>query len=112
MKPRRFRSKPRVIPNSRWAVYAAAGAASAIAGSATCEAEIHYSGIVNHSFDGTTNATLPLGRRVKLRFSHSSGGGSGNANIRVLGASSSAFVADFVNYGGLYVYNLAPRLNL
>ncbi|PYK46170.1 MAG: hypothetical protein DME53_03345, partial [Verrucomicrobia bacterium] len=47
---RTFGSKPASIPYSRWAAYATAGAASTLACASSAEAEIHYSGLVNHNF--------------------------------------------------------------
>jgi hypothetical protein len=41
MKTRTRRSKETFIPNSRWATYAAAGAATTLAGISAAEAEIH-----------------------------------------------------------------------
>ena len=45
-----LRRKPASIANTRWAAYAAAGAATALAGSNSAEATIHYSGILNRHF--------------------------------------------------------------
>ncbi len=45
-----LRRKPASIANTRWAAYAAAGAATALAGSNSAEATIHYSGILNKHF--------------------------------------------------------------
>jgi hypothetical protein len=42
--------KPASVGKTRWAAYAAAGAATALAGSNSAEAAIHYSGILNVSF--------------------------------------------------------------
>ena len=50
MKINKLRSKPASIANTRWAAYATAGAATALAGSNCAEADIHYSGIVNVHF--------------------------------------------------------------
>ncbi|MDP9291825.1 MAG: hypothetical protein M3O82_05620 [Verrucomicrobiota bacterium] len=45
-----LRRKPASIANTRWAAYAAAGAATALAGSNSAEATIHYSGLLNKHF--------------------------------------------------------------
>jgi hypothetical protein len=45
-----FRDKPASIAQTRWAAYATAGVATALAGSQSVEAAIHYSGILNKSF--------------------------------------------------------------
>jgi len=50
MKIKRLRSKPASIAKTRWAVYATAGVATALAGSPSVEAAIHYSGILNVRF--------------------------------------------------------------
>jgi MYXO-CTERM domain-containing protein len=50
MKSNRLRSKPASIAKTRWASYAAAGAATALAGSQSTEAAIHYSGRVAERF--------------------------------------------------------------
>jgi hypothetical protein len=42
--------KPASIPKARWAAYAAAGVATALGGTPSADAEIHYSGLVNHDF--------------------------------------------------------------
>jgi hypothetical protein len=44
------RCKPASIAKTRWVAYAAAGAATALAGSQSAEAAIYYSGIVNEQF--------------------------------------------------------------
>ena len=44
------RCKPASIAKTRWVAYAAAGAATALAGSQSAEAAIHYSGRVNELF--------------------------------------------------------------
>ena len=50
-----LRRKPASIAKTRWASYAAAGAASALAGSNSAEAAIHYSGILNEKFPAYRN---------------------------------------------------------
>jgi hypothetical protein len=45
------RGKVAAISNSRWTAYATAGAASALACVPTAEADIHYSGLINQSFN-------------------------------------------------------------
>src|SRR5215471_8745125 len=62
--------KPITLPNSRWAAYAVAGAATSLAGLTGAEAEIHYSGHINHQFKGNTNASFPLQGGARLIFSH------------------------------------------
>lgn len=50
MKNRNIQFKPASIAKTRWVSYAAAGAATALAGSQSAEAAIHYSGPVNELF--------------------------------------------------------------
>jgi PEP-CTERM motif-containing protein len=52
MKTKRVRSrKSAAVSNSRWAAYATAGAATALAGAHSAEGSIHYSGPINQSFN-------------------------------------------------------------
>jgi hypothetical protein len=50
MKTKSRHRKPASIAKTRWAAYAAAGAATALAGTNSAEATIHYSGIIHHFF--------------------------------------------------------------
>jgi MYXO-CTERM domain-containing protein len=50
MKTRSRKNRALTIPTSRWLAYAGAGAATALAGASSVEAEIHYSGRVNVEF--------------------------------------------------------------
>jgi len=43
--------KPSALSTARWTSYAIAAGATAVAGTPTAEAEIHYSGLVNFKFD-------------------------------------------------------------
>ena len=56
------RCKPVSIAKTRWVAYAAAGAATALAGSQSAEAAIHYSGRVNELFLVGEAHTLKLDR--------------------------------------------------
>jgi MYXO-CTERM domain-containing protein len=62
MKIKNPRRKPASIAKTRWAAYAAAGAATALAGSQSVEAAIHYSGLLNVEFppDRDRLKTFPL----------------------------------------------------
>ncbi len=60
--------KIRSISNSRWATYAAAGAASALTCANSAEAEIHYSGNVSIKLFGDAHASLPLSNGASLFF--------------------------------------------
>jgi len=108
--------------NARWVAYATASAASALTGTHSAEAEIHYSGIVNYSFPGTntvSSAYFPLNQSANLWFQHFNiGTVGGAARIEILGPDGRAgdsiggLVGTFVLYGGFYVSNLPPRMNL
>ena len=50
MKTRQSRRQTTKVSHSRWVAYATAGAATALAGSNSLEAAIHYSGLVNEVF--------------------------------------------------------------
>lgn len=50
MRINNLRSKPASIPKTRWASYAAAGVATALAGSQSVDAAIHYSGVLDVRF--------------------------------------------------------------
>jgi hypothetical protein len=118
---RNRRNQSPTISNSRWLAYAAAGAASTFAGAGAAEAEIHYSGIVNHQFAGNnqvSSAYFALSPGVKLLFQHFKVGTEGAARLEILGpngrggASIGGLVGSFVQYGGFYLSNLAPRVSL
>jgi hypothetical protein len=115
-------SKSLNLSNSRWLAYAAAGAASALGGAGAAEAEIHYSGLVNFRFSGTNNvssAYFPLNSAANLFLQHFNfGSKSGAARVEVVGPNGRAgdsigeLVGNFIYYGGFYISNLAPRVNL
>src|SRR5437763_11888288 len=67
------RCKPVSIAKTRWVAYAAAGAATAFAGSQSANAAIHYSGIVNELFLVGDADSFNLGHpRDSFRLSHTS----------------------------------------
>lgn len=116
-KPRRKATK---TANSRWIAYAAASAAGALTSSQSAEAEIHYSGFVNHQFSGTNNssgATFPLDNGVFFRAGRRShvSRGTGFADIRFSNAQSSfvgqTTIVGFSTYVG-YFSKLAQGINL
>ena len=70
MKTNKPSRKPASIVNTRWAAYAAAGAATALAGLHAAEAEIHYSGLVNAKFAGNATETFEVVPGEILEFRH------------------------------------------
>ena len=62
MKTRQSRRQTAKVSHSRWLAYATASAATALAGSHSAEAAIHYSGILNQKFPPhiDTDKTFPL----------------------------------------------------
>ena len=99
------------IANSRWTTYAVAGAATSLAGLATAEAEIHYSGPVNFQFKGTLNHNFPLENGDSLLVSHKelASGGFGHLFI-----SSSGLFAGPQSYSNeaFFVYRLGSQVNV
>jgi MYXO-CTERM domain-containing protein len=73
MKTHARRNHAASIPTSRWLAYAAAGAATALTGVSTAEAEIHYSGRIEAKFgpDDDKVATFLLDQPGDvIRFGH------------------------------------------
>src|SRR5439155_3097296 len=58
MKTHQSRRQTTKVSHSRWLAYAAAGAATALAGSNSAEAAIHYSGIVREHFPPDKDKTM------------------------------------------------------
>src|SRR2546423_1841511 len=52
MKTQALRCKPANVSKTRWASYATAAAATALVGSQSAEAAVHYSGRINEGFHG------------------------------------------------------------
>ena len=103
-----LRRKAITIANSRWTTYAVAGAATSLAGLATAEAEIHYSGPVNFRFRGTLFHQFPLDNGASLSFHRiDEGGGQGYAKINIPN-SIGDFAGTAIGYEGSYLY--AARL--
>jgi len=118
MKTRKLGRKVTTISNSRWATYAAASAATALAGVSGAEAEIHYSGLINHELRNSA-ATFALDPGANLQFAvgvprgGSESGGFGK--LKILGSdnhSLGGFAASHPQYAGVYLYDLGPRVNL
>ncbi len=86
------RCKPASIAKTRWIAYAAAGAATALAGSQSAQAAIHYSGRVNELFLVGEADTLKLDRPGDFfRLSHTSYGYGANDKFAIFGIASAAF---------------------
>src|SRR5437763_16296338 len=66
------RCKSASIPYSRWTAYGAAATASAFVCASSAEAEIHYSGVVNHNFANGSFAG-PLDPGVSLTLAAGTG---------------------------------------
>jgi hypothetical protein len=115
MKPKRTRSrKAAVIPNSRWLAYATAGAASTLACASSAEAEIHYSGRVNHDF-ALGSFAGPLDPRITLHLNVGTGTQIGNSTnnfgaVFIRSATQHNFIGTFVGtlawYAGVYALEL------
>ena len=101
------------IPNARWVAYAAAGAATALTGSHSAEAEIHYSGLINAKFAGFAVKSFGLVAGEVLQFRHninyySTYSKDGGSAFFAIGPS--AFVAGF--YTCAFNSNVASVSNL
>ena len=84
--------KPVSIAKTRWVAYAAAGAATALAGSQSAEAAIHYSGRVNELFTVGHADNFKLDRPGDFfRLSHTSYGYGANDKFAIFGIASAAF---------------------
>ena len=86
------RCKPACIAKTRWVAYAAAGAATALAGSQSAEAAIHYSGRVNELFLVGDADSFKLDRPGEFfRLSHTSYGYGAGDKFAIFGIASAAF---------------------
>jgi PEP-CTERM motif len=107
-----------LVPQTRWAAYATAGAATALAGVNSAEADIHYSGILNITLNAppgsTVLRTFALDNGAQLKFAHlrtatSNGGG---AFFRIQGAGVSNEFRGVAVGGFRYPSNLGPGVNV
>lgn len=121
---KRPRGKPASIRYSRWAAYATTGAATTLACASSAEAEIHYSGLINHDFANGGFAG-PLDSRVApgilLELNIGTGSQIGNntwafgiANIRSVPQRRAfgAFAGTVASYAGIYVSELPAGQSL
>ena len=102
------------ISHSRWAAYAAAGAASALTCASSAEAEVHYSGKVHHVFRADEDATFPLDGSVGLFLAHLD---LGNGTFGAAFAQIEGGIGGYYGGGGIvarsnYVSNLSRGANL
>jgi hypothetical protein len=114
MKRRRAHSaKSVVVKNSRWAAYAAAGAASTVALAPSAEAEVHYSGIVNYRFAAHGGrGTFPLDPGVDLAMTIGVPGSSDAFGHVIVNGADGAFVGRLGIYTSPFASSLPARVNL
>jgi hypothetical protein len=115
------RRKSLSVSNSRWFAYATAGAASAVAGVNSAEAAIHYSGVLNQTFNAPASnfvvGTFALSNGAMLQFEHTRASGGhpsshGAALFRIAGAAlSNMFVGSGAGFDR-YPFRLASNVNL
>lgn len=105
-----LRRKPITASNARWLAYATAGAATALTGNPSAEAEIHYSGNVSIELTGDAVASLPLSNGASLIFRNRFISAFAQTFTLLLkGAiSGSARGADY-GFGYIFLSNLPPR---
>jgi hypothetical protein len=104
------------INSSRWAAYVTAGAATAIAGVGSAEADIHYSGAINQFFPTGSSAvgSFALDHGAVLRFVNIFTGSSagGVALFRIQGAAASNMFRGFAAGNFRYPSNLGSGVNI
>ena len=100
------------IRASRWLAYAGAGAATALVGAQSAEAEIHYSGKVDFNFQHNDNKVMnfPLDQPGdSLVFRHSTFNGPGAAGFKAEGLVKGAFLGVYSVFEYAYVSRLTGR---
>lgn len=81
-----------LVNNSRWVAYATAGAATAIAGVNSAEADIHYSGPLNISVNNSVTPNQPFDMAADyFKLRHSAAFDSGFAGFIIRGAATAMF---------------------
>ena len=113
----RHRGSVSLVPQTRWAAYATAGAATALAGVNSAEADIHYSGLLNIGFNAAPGATVQqtfaLDNGAELVFQHSRTANSlGGAFFGIVGAALSNQFRGKAYGGFFYPSNLGPGVNV
>ncbi len=110
------RSSPASIAKTRWLVYATAGAATALAGSQSVEASIHYSGRLDVPFpphENTTNTFRLDQAGDSLVFEHFARSLSGvNAAFLVIDGILSAHPMGKTSSSSFTVYKLSAGQNI
>jgi hypothetical protein len=110
------RGKVVQIPRSRWLGYASAGAATALAGLNSAEADIHYSGVVNVPFPAGSSfvSSFALDNAAILQFGHFNtvDFAGGIALFRVHGAAVSNMFVGTGAAGSRYPSNLVFGANI
>ncbi|CAN5484375.1 hypothetical protein BH18VER2_BH18VER2_05210 [soil metagenome] len=106
MKTRFRKTNALTIPGSRWLAYASAGVATALAGAAPAEAEIHYSGRVDTVFppDEDKSVNFPLDQPGDLiSFVHVANGPENFFGVRC--PKDGAFVGSTVRYSSTTTFS-------
>jgi PEP-CTERM motif len=110
---KRLRSKPVSLTNSRWAAYATAGAASALGGIGSAEAQIHYSGPLNVAVPPLEsvahNFALDNGAQIRFANIGTPSGSQGVALFRIEGAAASNMFRGLAQGNFRYPSNLAAN---
>ena len=107
MKTRSLKARPINISHSRWLAYSGAAAATALAGAASADGEIHYSGRINISFGPNQDKILrfrldqPGDSMIFARGASSSGDFFG-----ATGLTSGAFAGSYPVFSYAYVWRL------
>src|SRR5438477_8106049 len=96
MKTRQSRRQTAKVSHSRWVAYATAGAATALAGSHSLEAAIHYSGILDVPFRPHKDhvKTFPLdqaGDFISFQRAETGSFGQDVAYFRIFGIAAASF---------------------
>ena len=117
MKSNKPRYKPVSIAKTRWAAYAAAGAATALVGSNSAESAIHYSGVLNVRFPSDRDRSeifQLMGQPGRsLRFVHSNHPPyGGSARLGVVGAFLVSFGGFSIGSSDRYVSKLRFGQNI
>jgi hypothetical protein len=113
-----LRRKPASIAKTRWAAYAAAGAATALVGTNSSEAAIHYSGILNEKFPAhrDRSETFQLmgqpGRSLRFVHLYNSIYNAGEAKLGVVGAFLVSFGGRSIGSSDRYVSKLSFGQNI